>query len=481
MKIRIISIIVLIGSFLGLQGQNKQILYDFNEIPQSLLTNPGIDVDYKWYAGIPLLSAPYFQFGSSGISVHDIFANDGIPIDDKIRTKAIDGMSKRDELSGFFQIEFINVGFKSKKNPNNFYSFGMYLEGNAIGYWFKDLANLAYYGNAGQLNRKFRLDHLKTTGELVNTFHFGVNKRINKKFTIGARAKLYSSIFNFRSTKNSGFFVTREGENNILANTLVADMEFRTSGLVGIKDIVGDDAVSNSNLTSLLLKRAFFGGSIGVGADFGFTYRLNERTRVTGSVLDFGFIYQNDDVRGFTLKGASTVEGVEITESIRISNIDSDYWQDIIDDVEEQIPFEDANENYLTLRPIKVNGSIRHDFGKELEPKEDCACGVNTTSKLRATRYANSVGGQLYFITRPRGLQAAITAFYQKRFNNLALKATYTADKFTKTNIGLGMVFQAGPVNFYIMADNLLAYQNIADTNYASFQLGLNIISWGKN
>jgi len=87
----------------------------------------------------------------------------------------------------------------------------------------------------------------------------------------------------------------------------------------------------------------------------------------------------------------------------------------------------------------------------------------------------------LYAINRPRGPQTAITAFYQRRVGNImALKATYTADKFSYTNLGLGLNLQAGPVNLYVMADNLLSYQNIAASNYASFQLGLNIISWEK-
>ena len=62
----------------------------------------------------------------------------------------------------------------------------------------------------------------------------------------------------------------------------------------------------------------------------------------------------------------------------------------------------------------------------------------------------------------------------------MAVKTTYTTDKFSYTNLGLGLNLQAGPINLYVMADNLLAYQNIAAGHYASFQLGLNIISWGK-
>ena len=63
----------------------------------------------------------------------------------------------------------------------------------------------------------------------------------------------------------------------------------------------------------------------------------------------------------------------------------------------------------------------------------------------------------------------------------MAVKTTYTIDKYSYSNVGLGLSLQAGPINMYLMADNLLAYRNIAASNYASFQLGINIISWGKN
>ncbi len=43
------------------------------------------------------------------------------------------------------------------------------------------------------------------------------------------------------------------------------------------------------------------------------------------------------------------------------------------------------------------------------------------------------------------------------------------------------MSLQAKPVNFYLMADNLLSYRNFHDSHYASLQLGLNVISWWRN
>lgn len=456
-----------------LHAQNKQLLYDFIEIPQALMVNPGMEANYQWYAGVPMFSGTSFQFGSSGITVNDLFANDGVDFTTKVREKAIYGMDVNDELSGTFQMEILNGGFKGRNNSNNFYSFGMYLEGDAIGYWFKDLAILGFEGNANQLDREFDLSHLKTRGELVNVFHFGVNKRVDNDLTIGARAKIYSSLFNFNSTNNKGHFVTTEGQNNFFANTLDADMELRSSG---IKEIVDDDS---GNVSGTLLKRALFGGNLGLGLDAGFTYNLNDKMVFTASVLDLGFVYHTKDIVNYVLKGNATVEGIEVILPEALANPSSNFWQDLIDDIEELVPFEENNKNYITFRPTKLYGSVRYNFGKRIPTRLDCECEDVVSDRSLAFQYANSTGIQLYAINRPRGLQGALTAFYQRRFgNSIALKTTYTVDKFSFSNIGLGFSVQVGSINFYAMADNLLAYKNIADTHYASFQLGLNIISW---
>ncbi len=457
-------------------GQNKELLYDFNEIPQSLMVNPGVLSDFQWYAGVPALSGISLHAGSSGISVNDIFADDGLDINDKVRDRAIGGMNIRDELSGIFQIELLNAGFRGR-NPDNFYSFGIYAEGNSIGYWFKDYAILAVDGNADRLNEKFDISHLKSRGELMNVFHFGINKRLKKGLTVGARAKIYSGILDFNTTQNKGYFVTTPGQNNIFASTLDADMRLRTSGIDEL--LTAND---EGRLAGTVLKRGFFGGNLGLGADLGFSYQPNEKWVVTASLLDLGFVYQTSDVKNYTLNGRATVEGAQVILPDALSDPNRDFWQELIDEIEALIPFEDNTKNYLSFRPTQLYASLRYNFGKEMASKMDCNCEDLVSGSALRYRYANGVGGQLYMINRPRGPQMALTAFYLKRLGEaLSLKATYTVDKFTYSNIGLGINVQAGPVNLYVLANNLLAYRNIADTNYASFMLGLNIISWGGN
>jgi hypothetical protein len=86
------------------------------------------------------------------------------------------------------------------------------------------------------------------------------------------------------------------------------------------------------------------------------------------------------------------------------------------------------------------------------------------------------MGIHLYAIKRPKGPQTAGTFFYRRRFGtNFSLKGTYTVDSYSKDNIGAAMVMDIGKFNFYVAADTLLRYENLAKANSVSLQLGLNL------
>jgi len=470
-----------------LSGQNRELLYDFDEIPSALLLNPGMKMPYQWYAGVPGLSGIALNAGSSGVTVHDIFADDGVDVNVKIRNNMLNSMTKRDELSGSFQINLLQGGFRGANNTRNFYSFGWYLEGDAIGYWPKDLADLAYDGNADQLGRRYQLEHFKTRSEVLSVFHFGINHILNPKITLGARAKIYSAPFFMSSTANDGYFVTNQGQNNIFSHTLIANMIGRTSGFKEIEAILDDDSLDQTaELTSLMTRRALFGGDLGLGLDLGFSYNINEAWVVTGSLLDLGLIFHSSDPYNYILDGSATTEGVEVILPDALIDPEAEFWEDLVDEIDAMVPLEENDDSFISFRPVKLYGSLRYNFGKPLSNvglrSWNCNCYDTASGSRPIATYSNSAGIQMFAVNRPRGPQTAWTAFYVRRLGRImAIKATYTADKFSKSNIGLGINLQAGPVQFYAMADNLLAYQNIADSHYASFQIGLNIISWGSN
>ena len=101
----------------NLTAQNKQLLYNFTDIPQSLMTNPGADVKYKWYAGVPFLSGISMNVGSSGFSAYDLFANDGVDFTTKLRT-VLTKTTSNDVMSLNQQLELFNGGIRIGSEDN---------------------------------------------------------------------------------------------------------------------------------------------------------------------------------------------------------------------------------------------------------------------------------------------------------------------------------------------------------------------------
>ena len=435
-------------------SQNKQVLYGFNEIPQSLMLNPGAQISNDWYVGMPLLSQLHVNVGMSGISVYDVFAEDGRDFNSKLRD-AIYNMDSNDHFAVNQQLEIISGGFAfgNSYEKDQYLSFGLYQETDVMVYFPKDYAILAYEGNQSNINRIFDLSHLNASAEIVSVFHVGYNKKLHNKLTVGARGKIYSSLINFNSTKNTGTFVTTPGENNYYKHTFNLDLELRTSGA---GSLLNDDNSDFSEDLNQLRSRVLFGGNLGLGIDIGFTYQPTEQWTVSASLQDIGFISHSKDVENYKLDGTYEFEGINpIFEESEQGQTAEEYWDEIADEFEDLFTLDTTNTKYSTWRPLKLNAALTYSFGEKVSKECNCLQGDSG--------YLNAVGAHLFAINRPKQPQLALTAFYYRQlFDQIRLKATYTV--------------HLGGINFYLMADNLLEFQNLAKAQSVSLQLGFNYI-----
>ncbi len=454
-------------------SQNKQLLYDFKELPQSLMLNPGADVsNYKFHFGVPLLSHIHINAGVSGLSAYDLFADDGRSFNEKVREVLFD-LSRNDVYTANQQLEVFSGGFRPKNfQDKRYFSFGMYQEIDIHVYHPKDPAELAYEGNGGaNINRVYDFGDLDLSGEMLTVFHFGFNKQLNDKLTYGFRGKVYSSIFDMRSTNNDALFYTQPGERNFYRHILIADVTVNSSGYADLRDIESEDTEDGSRqVLSKFRNRALLGGNLGLGFDVGLTYQHSEQLSFTGSIQDVGFIRHNKDVENYTVNDAESLEGVELLfPGIDGAEEDDDFWQDLLADLDERFSPDTTSTAYTSWRPMKLNGSMRYDFGKKKD--KDCNCSAEKGD------YLNAIGVQLFAIKRPRLPQFALTGFYYRRLSDfLRLKGTYTIDKFTAYNVGLGMSMHFGTFNVYLMGDNLLAYRDLSKARALSLQLGFNFV-----
>lgn len=452
---------VLLTSF-SCFSQNKQILYNLTSVPQSLLSNPGSDVKYSWFVGVPLLSGFSASMGSSSFSAYDLFANNGVDFNVKLRN-VVFSTSRNDKVVINEQLEIFSGGFKlGDWQDNSYLSFGMYQEMDVLTYMPKDYAILALDGNRDYVGKVFDFGDLNARGEMLSVFHLGFHKKVNEKLILGVRGKIYSSIFNVSSTKNSGYFYTIPGTNTMYEQVISSNALVNTSGFLNYTDNY------SGNVKSDIIKKTFFGGNLGLGFDAGLTYYPKNNIQFTASLIDIGFIKHTKEVENYRYKGYYKYEG--LTPDFIPGNSSGNVFLDFID----EIPLETLHNKYTTWRPVKFNSSIQYSFGDGRSSA--CNCLGNEV------KYTNSVGAQLFVMSTPRIPLTALTAYYRRQiFDSLEMKATYTIDSYSFENIGLGLSATIGKVNFYILADNLLEYRDVSKANSLSFQLGFNVVFPDKN
>jgi len=139
------------------------------------------------------------------------------------------------------------------------------------------------------------------------------------------------------------------------------------------------------------------------------------------------------------------------------------------------LPLITDDKDFSYARSPKVNGAVRYEMRRKV--KQDQLAMRNVRADLSSDYLTSSFGMQVFTEFHPKYPVWAITGFYSRELTKfLSAKATYTVDKFSYYNIGLGISAHINSFNIYATADNLVALASIKNSNYQSFQIGMNFI-----
>ncbi|MDT0675643.1 DUF5723 family protein [Autumnicola musiva] len=449
-------------------SQNKPLLYNVDALPQTLLSNPGAEINFRGHIGMPFFSQFHISAGFTGVTLFDIFDDSNPNVNLRVRN-AIRNLTPQDYFSINEQWEIFSFGWKL--NRRDYLSIGVYQETDVFSYFPKDLAILINEGNSSYIGQPFDFSQAAFTAEVLAVYHMGLTRQINDKLIVGVRGKLYSGIFNVESTNNQGTFTTtlnNQGATGIYTQTASnIDVLIKTSGFAPLNNAEGNTV---EQAAADVLKRSLFGGNVGVGLDIGATYEVNEQFKVTGAVRDIGIMFQRTDVENYRYYGDYQTEGLEPL----FPELDEDeeaipYWDLFEDEVDENLQDETLYDSYTTWRPVKFNTSMEFGFGRALVP-----CNYRLREEVR---YLNAVGMLLSGVKRPKGITLAFSAYYDKLVTEkFGFRAMYSIDDYSFTNIGAMVHRTFGNFNVYMAANNLLAFPNLAKANGTSVQLGLQFI-----
>ena len=446
MKKYILFFILAITSSINAQ---QQLSFSFGEIPQNLMLNPGAETNFKSHYGIPVFSNLSFKAGFTGFTLADLFLNDSRDFNLKFE-EVLNKIDSDDYININTVVEVLSAGLRI--DDKTYVSFGFYEELDLITYFPKDITELVYYGNEPFLNRPFSISELVMKADMLGVLHAGMSRKVDEKLTIGGRLKIYSSSLNIETNNNSGTITATTNNTNIIRQTLDnLDAEIRTSGITDSNDVF-----SNTLL----------GGNLGLGFDVGLTYHFSPQLEFTGSIIDVGFIKYSKNIRNYTAKGNYILDGINFEYN---SDDPSDYWEQLEEDFNANVPTGETENTYTSWRPMKINAALKYSFGE----KRSKFCYTKTHKQY----YYNSIGFQIHTIMRPLKPQFSFTSFYEKSLSKkIHTKFTHTINDYSAAIFGVATSLQVGKLNIFGVLDNILAVRDIASANNISLNFGFNIV-----
>ncbi|TBW27422.1 DUF5723 family protein [Gramella sp. KN1008] len=448
-------------------GQNRPLLYNVDDLPQALLQNPGTRIDFTRHIGVPFFSQIHIFAGSTGVTAHDIFSDENPNVNQRVQN-VMQRITAGDYFSVNEQWEILSFGWKV--GERGYVSAGLYQELDVFAYFPKDPAVLAFEGNADYIGQDFNFSDANFTGEVLTTYHLGYNYKVDPKLSVGARAKLYSGIFNVESTKNDGAFRTIETPNgpNFYRHELDGlDVLVNTSGYASLKE---RDSMTVDQAVAELLSRSFFGQNVGVGIDLGFNYRVTEQFAINASIQDLGLMFHQKDVENYHYFGSYGTNGLEpLFPELDSNQATIPYWEVFEEQLDANLKDETTYTEYNTWRPLKFNASFEFGTGKSILP-----CDYLISKK---PRYMNLFGMLISGVNRSKGPTYGVTAYWDRKVNdNLRFRLAYGVDDYSLTKLGLMVSSRFKNFNIYLSANDIIGYTNLAKANSASLQLGMQFI-----
>ena len=468
MKKIYLAILILSVSVIG-NAQTNLNLYNFRNVAQSNLMNPGIRPQANFTLGFPSI---YFSAQSPNMTLNDIFNKDENP-DNTIKRIVRDDNFSFNNTGISTVLDPIFIGLAIKKN---YFSLGVQLNFDFYGSPPKDILGLTQGSTFFQntLNRQISLGNLDFNTTLWSTYHVGYTREINKKLSIGFRLKYLQGYFNanveqstLQLSTNSDSIYIKAG---FKANTAGAD-DIRKAGF-NVNDLVygsthnGQKApdkynASGSEIMDFINNRGLVSGT-GWGIDLGANYKFNQHVSVSASLVDFGYINWNKFNNTYSMPTSEfNYKGLDL------ANIDSL-----------------NNKGFLDNRITALQDSVLKKVFVPKESSDAYTTYLNAKFYLGA-QYAINYNNTFNFVFfnnfGSKQFNPALSlAFTKKIWSIMDIRVSGTYYNQTFSNAGLGFSLNLGPFQTYLFSDNLMAAINYDEAKFVNIRTGINW-NFGRN
>ena len=439
MILKISLLVVVLVTSTIVFGQRDLTLYSMNNMSQSLTVNPAFRPKTNVFLTLPL-GMQTFGLTNSGFGAADLYTAD--------QTAFISGdqffksMSPINYLQFQTKNELFGFGFRVKKN---YFTFNVNSNFAFEFDYTPDFLQLLLEGNGGGLSgKRASFDGLGIHLNEYIDYSIGYNREVNDKLVVGGKIKLLSGLVNMTTSNSTLGFST--GVNG-------TSIGFDGSAFIRSSNLgVGLDTTGK---TEFPVESAFNFSNLGLALDLGATYKFTDKISMSASIIDLGYISWKNDVRNYELKKFEyTFNGVDASSVLTDT---SDVFKKISDTLTNMFKTEQSNTAYSTGLATRFYVGGNYHF----------------------TNYFNM--GILWYsqFVRNHYRPALVLSSTVNVKSWLSASVNYGMYANSYSNVGFGLSLRGGPLQFYVLTDNILAPFNLGGTRTASLSLGLNLV-FGK-
>jgi len=286
-------------------AQQSNTFYLMHDVPQSNLLNPAVQLQCKYFVGIPALNSIHLSYSNTAFTYNDLAGSDSWNIEG-----VFDQMHRVDLYSGEAMLHPISLGYRHKS-----VYFTFHIAEKVHGYQTvpKDLAEMMAHGNGPFVGETARFDGLRSGAYHTREYSLGISKVMGPYLTAGIRARLLFGKANLHTGRSRVDLTTQEDNFGMFL-----DADYTLNGSFPVT--ITEDADGNINGIVLedidpyqyMMNR----GNQGFALDLGVIYRYNEQITLSASLLDLGFLKWKTDLNNLHGAGIFEYTGTDISTEL---------------------------------------------------------------------------------------------------------------------------------------------------------------------
>lgn len=424
-------------------AQQVSTLYFMDNIAERNAYNPAFQPITNYF-DIPFFPNLRAEVGNNSLVFKDLVKsqtiNDasGNPVDSTItflhpqanKDDFYKTLRKTTRINTDLTFNLLGLGFRGKKNYQNYYSFNACQKVDAGIYIPKDVFKMALYGTENvDAPNYFDFKRLGTNISVYTEFAIGFSREIDDKWTAGVNLKYLMGQANI-STNIKKFDIEAgidrwmiDGEGTLNASIPLVNIPVEQSGTIDF-DNISVDSLTTSAITKMALT-----GNWGLGIDLGATYKVIPDLELSLGITDLGFIRWRENITNAALKPGYEYTGIQSG----IHNMEA-AMDTIVSNLEDVFIATGTKNNYTTMLSTRLNVGAEYSLAQDR-----LSFGV-----LSSTLFANKTAFQ------------DVTASVNYRpWHWFSTSLSYSCLNGQFSTIGFGIQLRILAFNMYIAADRI--------------------------